>query len=304
MRTSDDPGIVCHVYEAPEDCDLTDVEAWKAANPAAGSFRSMDDLKRLAEKAARMASFEPTFRNLNLNQRVEAASPFVSKSVWQENGAQPRPIAREAIYIGLDLSSVNDLTAMIMVSEEGDVHSTFWLPEEGLREKSQADRVPYDVWATQGYLNTTPGRTIQYEFIAEHLRGIFDRCQVVAVGFDRYNMRFLRPWLEKAGFSEEELERFVDFGQGFVSMSPALRELEARLLERKLRHGGHPVLQLCAANAAITMDPAGNRKFAKNKSSGRIDGMVALAMAIGVMPSVTDQGDLAGFINSPIRVRY
>jgi len=105
-------------------------------------------------------------------------------------------------------------------------------------------------------------------------------------------MRFLKPWLEKVGFTDAELERFVEFGQGFVSMSPALRELESRLLQKQLRHGNHPLLTMCAANAVAVSDPAGNRKFAKNKTSGRIDGMVALAMAVGSMPSaVTDASD-------------
>jgi phage terminase large subunit-like protein len=117
-------------------------------------------------------------------------------------------------------------------------------------------------------------------------------------------MRFLRPWLERAGFTEDEMARFVDFGQGFVSMSPALRELESRLLARQLRHGNHPVLRMCAANAAVVMDPAGNRKFAKNKATGRIDGMVALAMAVGSMPSEVEDGDLDGFISAPITARY
>ncbi|MBK7490970.1 MAG: terminase large subunit, partial [Nitrosomonas sp.] len=100
-----------------------------------------------------------------------------------------------------------------------------------------------------------------------------------------YNMKFLKPWLEKAGFADEELERFVEFGQGFVSMSPALRETESLLLGNKLRHGKHPVLTMCASNAVTITDSTGNRKLAKQKSSGRIDGMVALAMAVGVMPN-------------------
>jgi phage terminase large subunit-like protein len=303
-RTSGDPTIVLHVYEAPKDCDLLDEEAWRAANPAVGKFRSLDDLRRLAEKAQRMPSFAPTFRNLNLNQRVETNAPFVSREVWDENGGEPDAIEGEEVFGGLDLASVSDLCALVLVSRSGSVVPTFWLPAEGLVDKAREARAPYDVWAQQGHLLTTPGRAIQYEFIAEYLRGIFDRCDVRALAFDRYNMRFLRPWLERAGFTEEELARFVDFGQGFVSMSPALRELESRLLARQLRHGNHPVLRMCAANAAVVMDPAGNRKFAKNKSTGRIDGMVALAMAVGSMPSEVEEGDLDGFISAPIRARY
>jgi phage terminase large subunit-like protein len=190
----------------------------------------------------------------------------------------------QEIFGGLDLSSVSDLTACVWVrpGERWSVRPDFWLPEKGLVEKSRVDRVPYDLMHRDGFLRTTPGASIEYEFIAEYLRGVFDSCTVRAVAFDRYNMKFLRPWLERVGFTEEELERFVEFGQGFVSMSPALRTLESLLLESKLAHGGHPVLTMCAANAVVVKDPAENRKFTKAKATGRIDGMVALAMAVAV----------------------
>lgn len=302
---SNDPTIVCHLYAAPKDCDLLNEEAWVMANPALGKFRSKDDLRKLAEKAQRMPSFESSFRNLNLNQRVETSNPFVSRDVWNSNGEPATELDGQRVWFGLDLSAVSDLTALVGVTDDGSVHSTFWLPEEGLKDKAKEARAPYDVWADQGFLNTTPGKTIQYEFIAEHLRALFDRCDVQALAFDRYNMRFLRPWLEKVGFTEEELEKFIDFGQGFVSMSPALRELEVRLIEQQLRHGDHPVLKMCAANAAVVSDPAGNRKFAKNKSTGRIDGMVALAMAVGVMPNKSeDEGDIDGFLSNPIKLTH
>src|SRR5690606_282174 len=113
----------------------------------------------------------------------------------------------------------------------------------------------------------------------------FDRYTIGKIAFDRYNMKFLRPWLEKAGFSLDELEKFVEFGQGFLSMSPAIRELESKLLQKQLKHGNHPVLTMCAANATTVNDPAGNRKFVKSKTTGRIDGMISLAMSIGVMPN-------------------
>jgi phage terminase large subunit-like protein len=186
------------------------------------------------------------------------------------------------------------------VSDDGDVLPTFWLPEEGLVEKSARDRVPYDVWRNNGHLLTTPGRAIEYEYVAHRLRDIFDRYSVQSLAFDRYNMRFLKPCLERAGFSEEELEKFIEFGQGMVSMSPALRDLESRLLSRKLKHGNHPVLETCAFNAVVESDAAGNRKFTKRKSSGRIDGMVALAMAVGVMPDTEVEEDLSGFFANPI----
>lgn len=292
-----DPRVKVELYSAPLDADPFEEEAIRAANPHFDDFMNKEEVLRQAADAKRLPSREAAFRNLILNQRVEARSPFVTRQVWEENGAPPRPVKGRRVFAGLDLASVSDLTALVLVSDDGDVVPTFWLPEEGLAEKARVDRVPYDVWKQRGFLQTTPGRAIEYEFIARHLRGVFNECDVVALAFDRYNMRFLRPWLEAAGFSAQELERFVEFGQGFVSMSPALRELEARLLTKSLRHGNHPVLAMCAHNATTVSDPAGNRKFVKHKQTGRIDGMVALAEAIGVMPTeVEAAGTLEGWL--------
>lgn len=286
--TGADPRIKVELCTAPIDLDPFSEKAIKAANPHYDDFMNKEEVKRQASDAKRMPSREASYRNLILNQRVEARNPFISRAIWLENGGVPSELAGQDVYAGLDLSSVSDLAALVLAAEDGDslgVHPTFWLPEDGLAEKSRLDRVPYDLWAKQGLLQTTTGGSIEYEFIAEHLRGVFDRCNVRALAFDRYNMKFLRPWLVKAGFTEQELERFIDFGQGFASMSPAIRSLESLLLARKLRHGAHPVLTMCAANATVATDPAENRKFIKGKATGRIDGMVALAMAVGSMPS-------------------
>jgi len=299
--TGADPRQKVVLHTAPLDLDPFSEEAIRAANPHYDDFMNQDEVRRQAADAKRLPSREASYRNLILNQRVEASNPFIARAIWLENGAAPEPAGRQTVYGGLDLSSVSDLTALVLVSEAGDVYPTFWLPGEGLEEKSRNDRVPYDVWAQDGLLLTTPGRAIEYEFIAHHLREVFDTYDVRALAFDRYNMRFLRPWLERVGFDEEELERFVEFGQGFVSMSPALRELESKLLAKKLRHGNHPVLTMCAANAVAVSDPAGNRKFTKSKVSGRIDGMVALAMAVGAMPSEADDADAFNdFVTNPI----
>lgn len=278
------PATKVRLYSAPLEADPFDEDTIRAANPHYDTLMNKVEVRRQAEEARRLPSREASYRNLILNQRVEARSPFVGREVWRDNGSEPGPLDGATVWGGLDLSSVSDLTALLLVSQAGDVHSTFWLPEEGLAEKSRADRVGYDQWARDGHLRTSPGRAIEYEFIAEHLRGVFDRCNVVALAFDRWNMKHLLPWLVRVGFTEAEQAKFVEFGQGFQSMSPALRELESRLLAKKLRHGNHPVLTMCAANAVVTSDPAGNRKFTKAKASGRIDGMVALAMAVGVMP--------------------
>jgi len=287
--TGADPRIKVELCTAPLDLDPFSEKAIRAANPHFSDFMNQEEVFREAQGAKRMPSREASYRNLILNQRVEAKNPFVTRSIWAENGTAPAELDGEDVYGGLDLSSVHDLTALVLSTQAGDVHPTFWLPSEGLAEKARNDRVPYDLWESQGFLQTTPGRAIEYEFVAEHLRGVFDRCNVRALAFDRYGMKHLRPWLVKAGFSEEELERFIDFGQGFVSMSPAIRTLEERLLNKKLRHGNHPVLTMCAANATVATDAAENRKFIKGKATGRIDGMVALAMSVGVMPSAAEQ---------------
>lgn len=300
--TNADPKVKVEIYSAPLDAEPFSESTIRIANPHYDDFMNKSEVKRMAEEAKRIPSREAAYRNLVLNQRVEASNPFVTRILWEENRGNPQEdFSGEEIYGGLDLSAVSDLTACVWVKtgDRWDVKSDFWLPEKGLVDKARADRVPYDLWAKDGYITTTPGASIEYEFIAHYLRGVFDRCKVKAVAFDRYNMRFLRPWLERVGFTEEELSRFIEFGQGYQSMSPALRKLESLLLSRKLSHGGHPVLTMCAANAVVQKDAAENRKFTKAKAAGRIDGMVALAMAVSVAET-WDEGDISMFINEPL----
>jgi phage terminase large subunit-like protein len=170
------------------------------------------------------------------------------------------------------------------------VKPTFWMPGENIREKARVDREVYDVWAQQGHIELTEGLTVDYEYVAWRLFEMAGYMDFRKVAFDRWNWRHFKPWLLKAGFREDQVEGdnaiFQEFGQGFMSMSPALRDLEGALLERKLAHGGHPVLKMCAANATVQADPAGNRKLSKSKSHGRIDGMVALAMAMAMAGTV------------------
>jgi phage terminase large subunit-like protein len=194
------------------------------------------------------------------------------------------------------------LTALVLVARDvtsgiWHVAPTFWLPSEGLHDKARTDKIPYDQWRDEGFLETTPGSTVSYEFVAHYLRDVFDRHRVGKVGFDRWNIAHLKPWLLNAGFSEQLIEqKFVPFGQGYKDMSPALRDLESLILEKKLRHGDHPVLMMCASNAVIDRDPAGNRKLSKKRSTGRIDGMTALVMAFGVAPLRPPRFDVEALI--------
>lgn len=284
--TGSDPRVKVRIHVAPLSADPFSEDAIRAANPHYDIFMNKEEVLRQAAEARRMPQREAAYRNLILNQRVEARSPFIAQAIWEANAGNPlTELEGLEVYGGLDLSSVSDLTALVLIARPATtwhVKPTFWLPRDGIEQKAKSDRVPYDVWEGQGYLETTPGKAIGYEFVAQHLRGVFDSCNVKAIAFDRWGMKYLKPWLEKVGFSEEELERFVEFGQGYASMSPAIRSLESMLLSEQIEHGLHPVLTMCSRNATIVQDPAENRKFAKKKETGRIDGMVALAMAVGV----------------------
>ena len=300
-KASNDKRIVCHLYEAPKDCAVNDKAAWKAANPALGKFRSLADVQEQADRAARMPSFEPTFRNLVLNQRVEMAAPFVSRSIWLLNSqtADDSVFYEEPVFVGIDLSAKTDLTAMVMLAyrDRWHVKSIFWTPEKGLRERAKRDRAPYDVWHSQGLIRAIPGASIDYETVARDIADALDGCRVQAVAFDRWRFDLL-----KKEFDEISVELpLVPFGQGFKDMAPAIDSLETLLLNEQMAHGANPVLTMCMANARIEKDAAGNRKMNKAKATGRIDGAVALAMAVGVTSMAEEMGDMAGFLANPVR---
>ena len=284
-----DPATVVKLYTAPADLDPFDEASIALANPALGTFLNTQEVLAMARNAKYMPAREAEYRNLILNQRVEASNPFVSPSVWKACCEPALPLDDVPVYGGLDLSEVADLTCLVLIGSrfgKWQVHPTFWLPAEGLAERATADRAPYDQWYRQGHLQLTPGKTVSYEYVAHHLRGLFDRYNIQTIAFDRWNFRHLRPWLLRAGFNEQMIEaHFLEFGQGWQSMSPALRDLEQVLLEGHLAHGNHPVLGMCVSNTTVVIDDAGNRKPSKRKSTGRIDGLVALAMALGAAPT-------------------
>lgn len=284
-QKSQDPKIVCHLYAAPDGCDLLDESAWKAANPALGIFRSLDDLREQMTQASRMPSAENTARNLLLNMRVSTESPFCSPDVWKACAAPVQPFDGP-VYVGLDLSARIDLTSAVIVGEVDGVWQVvpyFWTPEVGLADRARRDRAPYDVWHKQGYLRCTPGASVDYAHVAAELAEILSDLDVQAVAFDRWRFDLLKKELDAIGVDLP----LVSFGQGFQTMAPALDTLEAELLNKRIAHGGHPVLTMCMANATVVRDPTNARKFEKSRSTGRIDGAVALAMALGTAASST-----------------
>ena len=295
-KKSQDPRIVCHLYAAPERADLQDESAWRAANPALGLFRSEDDLREQMTQAQRMPSAENMARNLLLNQRVSTESPFISPDVWKSCAGDVLPFNSDtAIYAGLDLSARTDLTALVLLGKiagNWQVTPHFWTPEQGIVERSRRDRAPYDLWHKQGYIHTTPGATVDYAFVAHDMTRILSGLNIQAVAFDRWRIDLLKKELETIGADIP----LIPFGQGFKDMAPALDGLEAELLNGRIRHGGHPVLQMCASNATITRDPTGARKLDKTRATGRIDGLQAMAQAFGVAAGADEREASTGEI--------
>lgn len=306
--SGNDHTTVCHLYAVPNDAEnvFDDPKIWKLANPALGDFRSLPEMKTAAARAKRMPSFESSFRNLYLNQRVDAKSPLIPRLEWEgcRGDAEIEPGAD--IYLALDLSGKTDLSALVGVSARGTKTNTifkpgkndadivkawFWKPEATIRDHENRDRVPYWTWKKQGYIETTPGRAIQYEWIAARLAQIAQEYNILGVAFDRYRIDDLMNAMNKIGLetyidgkddARSGALRLIPWGQGFKDMTPAVEALEVSVLQRKLIHDGNPVLTWNISNAIAISDPAGCRKLDKSKVRFRIDGAVSLAMAIGL----------------------
>ena len=284
-KTNQDPKTVCHIYEAAPDAEITDRKAWAAANPALGVFRSMVDMETEAASAARMPSRESGFRNLYLNQRVNRNNPLITRDVWKANGGAPdlSVFARCPVYAGLDLSKTTDLTAFVMVSKDEaglwHVLPTFWKPADLVEDHEKRDRVPYARWVRDGVLQTTPGVAVGYGFVAREIARLISGKNIIMIGFDNWKFDQLKPWLEEYGVPDTLFHPVI---QGPKTFSPFIDLVETELLDRKVRHGGHEVLTNHAANAVAVSDSNENRKLDKSRSTGRIDGIVAMTMAMGL----------------------
>lgn len=283
--SANNPRVVCHLYEAAPNADVDDEKAWYDANPGLGTILSYTEIKEAAEKAKRSPDFENTFRSLHLNQRVAVDAPFVSRDVWLSNGSTPRTLEGMEVFAGLDLATNTDLVALTLAAKDEDglihCHNYFWMPGDLVQDRAREDRQPYDVWVRQGLIRTTSGKAIDWGDLARDIDDILTGLDVKVLRFDRYKISLLKTAFAAIGITPPPLE---EFGQGFVSMAPAINALEVMLLNSRLAHGNNPVLTMCAANAVVVKDPAGNRKFDKGRvKTGRIDGMVSLTMAVGGM---------------------
>jgi phage terminase large subunit-like protein len=217
--TQQDPTTVVTMFAADVEDEPWSEETWRKANPALDDFRSLEDMRKLAYKAQRLPSFESAFRNLNLNQRVAAANHFLSRDVWLQNGDGPDFSVFDdgEVFAGLDLSARQDMTALVWVAREeagGPVHIVpeFFAPEEGLRERGRRDRQPYDLWRDQGHLIVTPGRTVDYTWVAEHIADRAANWNLVQLRYDRWRIDLLKDELNRAGITELPLQ---PMGQGY-----------------------------------------------------------------------------------------
>lgn len=286
-----DPTTKLFFWTAPQEDDPFTEATWRKANPMLGDILNIEVVRELAETARRMPSKEASFRNLVLNQRINQDSPLVPRAVWEACSGEPDRdvLASSPVFMALDLSARNDLTALAYGAQDAERRWHCWVeffaPSKGVHDRARRDHVPYDVWADQGLLTLTPGASVDYEFVAKRMVELCEDLDVQAIAFDRWRIDVLKKELERL---ERELP-LVPFGQGFKDMSPAVDAVEAALNNEQVRHGGNEILTWCAANTVASSDPAGNRKLDKSKSTGRIDGFVALTMMIGSAGTVEEK---------------
>jgi len=296
--SGEDPTIVCHLYAVPDDCeDIFDPKIWKLANPALDDFRDLGDFEALAQKAQRMPSEEPKFRNLYLNQRVSPVASLIARAEWMACVGKAEFTMGEEVYLALDLSSVWDLSSLTMASA-GDrtrIRPYFWKPEALLKEQSDRDfgsgNARYLEWKKTGMLETCPGRTIDQGAIATRIAELARDFKVIGLAYDRWRIKDLirefdriqfQCWIDEGGEKVGDGLRLIPWGQGYRDMAPAIDAFEHEILERTLEHPSNPVLNWNMANAVATMDPAGNRKIDKEAARFRIDGAVTVAMVCGL----------------------
>lgn len=285
---------ICALDEG--DDPFEDEACWPKANPSLRfGLPGLRYLREQVTQARGMPGKASIVRRLNFCQWVEAESPWISGETWfgcQDEGFDKSKLLGRRCWGGLDLSSTQDLTALVLLFEPTKDDPVwrqlewFWLPGDGLHAKAEQDRVPYELWRDAGHLNVTAGRAVNKLAVIKQAVATTSLYDLQAIGYDRWRMEDMQQMMEQEGVTLP----LVPFGQGFKEMSPALDEYERRLLDAQVKHCGNPVMTWCAANAVVASDPAGNRKVAKQKATGRVDGIVAAIMATGCSSARQDEG--------------
>ena len=272
-----DPTFASAIYSAPLDADPWAEETWLLANPDADEVR-LKDLRLQAMQAQRLPSMEPAFRAYALNQPVMPDDRFIGPADWDACAGEAE--ARGPCYGGLDLSSgAADLTAFALYwPETGALRCWAFLPAAALEAKAREDHAPYRAWEARGLVVAMPGRAIDRAWLLAWIAQQTEGLDLAGIASDRWGLSDLQAVMDREGLRLP----LKPHGAGYRDMSPAITAFEAAVLDGKLRHGGNPLLRWAVANAAVDMDPAGNRKLSKERARGRIDPLVAAVQAVGL----------------------
>lgn len=274
-----DPTFYPAIFEAAEGDKWTSPATWKKANPSLGVTVTLDKLRVACVSAQENPVEENLFRQLRLNQWVKQSVRWMPMDKWDDCADVVTGLEGRVCFGGLDLASTTDITAFVLVfPPEGDeplaVMPFFWMPEENISLRVRRDKVQYDKWQKQGYLLTTDGNVVHYEAIEKFIESLGQAYDIREIAFDRWGATQMAQNLEGAGF------KMVAFSQGFQAMSAPTNELMRLVMCRKLVHGGHPVLRWMADNVYVKTGPEGKIRPDKEKSGEKIDGIVALIMAL------------------------
>jgi phage terminase large subunit-like protein len=290
-----DPTFYPVIYGAEPTDDWESEETWKRANPSLGVSITADKLRQAYESAKGNPVEEKLFRQLRLNIWSEDTARWLPIETWHElaEGYDEYDLRGKACYGGLDLSNTTDITAFVLIfppDEQRDVVSNtaspqdnryrilpyFWIPEANMEKRIKRDHVRYDAWQTNGYIMTTEGSVVHYEAVENFIKDLGERFEIRQIAMDRWNGTATAQRLERAGFT------MIEFGQGFRSMTYPTKELMRLILDKKISHNGNDALDWMLENMVVKTDEAGNVKPDKVKSAEKIDGAVALIMALDI----------------------
>lgn len=285
------------IFEAPADADWKDPDVWAACNPGLGISVKLDYLQAAFRKASESPQRQNVFRRLHLDQWTEQLDRWIDTDVWKENRG-PDTIDLDAVaddveaFGGLDLAATTDVVAWVLAFALPDcvlLLPRFFVPEETIVRRSQADRVPYDRWRDAGWIIATPGNAVDYERVRKQVNEDAQRFRIRQIGYDPWNASQLAMQLLGDGVASHPTDPLVAVRQGFGSMAGPSRMFEQLMLDRRLAHQGNPVLTWMASNVAVDEDAQGNVKPNKRRSSEKIDGIVAAIIAVGRL-MVTESG--------------
>ena len=273
------------IFDAPPDADWRDEDVWSRVNPGLSCNPPYPDLEGMRERV-REIEHKPAelaeFKQLNLNIWQDgAANPEWSLDVWDENAGHLDLAALEGrpAWIGVDLSSRLDLTAVATAIQLGDdriaLHVQSFIPESGIRKRADEDSAPYVQWREAGWLTACAGDTIDFDQVEKHIRDMCAKFRVEEISFDRWRAQDMMAHLEADGLPVAE------FPQTVATFARPVIDFETAMFERRLVHGGNPLLRWAVGNVVMYRDSSDNRKPVKKQSTDRIDPAVAAIIAVG-----------------------